>query len=70
MKSDFHISISTSSKTAELYLEVSAMPRPKMRYYMKAYLEGKTSAEVESAVKVYKSHRQPVQFDSVGDRAW
>lgn len=39
----------------------------KMRDYMKAYMEGKTAGvEVESAVKVYKSHRRPVQNDSVG----
>lgn len=38
----------------------------KMRDYMRAYLEGKSAGvEVESAVKLYKSHRRPVQFDSL-----
>lgn len=38
----------------------------KMRDYMRAYSEGKTAGvEVESAVKLYRSHRRPVQSDSL-----
>lgn len=38
----------------------------KMRDYMRAYLDGKSAGiEVESAVKIYKSHRRPVKSDSL-----